>query len=64
MVNVAVGDVNVLRNVDVGVGAQVAANIRGLDVGPVAVLGDAVNRSGETATVCTTEQGPVTIRQN
>jgi hypothetical protein len=30
----------------------------------VAVLGTAVDTSGTTRTVCTTDQGPVTISQN
>jgi hypothetical protein len=64
LVNVAVGDVTILQDVNVGVGAQVAANLCGLKVGPVAVLGSAVDRSGATRTVCTTDQGPVTITQN
>ena len=64
LVNVAVGDVTILEDVNVGVAAQVAANICGVKVGPVAVLGQAVDRSGATRTVCTTDQCPVTIRQN
>ena len=64
LVNVNVGDVNLLNNVDIGVAAQVAAQICGLKVGPVAVLATTVDRSGATRTVCTSEQGPVTIRQN
>jgi hypothetical protein len=64
LINVAVGDVNVLNNVDIGVAAQVAANICGVKVGPVAVLGRAVDRSGTTRTVCTSGDGPVTLTQN
>ena len=64
LVNVAVGDVTILEDVNVGVAAEVAATICGVKVGPVAVLGQAVDRSGDTRTVCTTDQGPVTIRQN
>jgi hypothetical protein len=64
LVNVAVGDVTILQDVNVGVAAQVAANICGVKVGPVAVLGQAVDRSGDTRTVCTTDQGPITLRQN
>ena len=64
LINVAVGDVNVLNNVDIGVAAQVAAQICGVNVGPVAVLGAAVDKSGRTRTVCSTDQGPVTLRQN
>ena len=61
LVNVAVGDVTILEDVNVAVAAQVAANVCGLKVGPVAVLGLAVDRSGATRTICTTPQGPVVI---
>jgi hypothetical protein len=47
-----------------GIAAQIAANVCGVKVGPVAVLGTAVDRSGATRTVCTTTQGPVTLNQN
>ncbi len=64
LVNVAIGDVTILQDVNIGVAAQVAANICGVKVGPVAVLGTAVDGSGATRTVCTADQGPVTIEQN
>jgi hypothetical protein len=64
LVNVAIGDIEILNYANVGVAAQVAANVCGVKVGPVAVLGRAVDRSGETQTVCETDQGPVTIEQN
>jgi hypothetical protein len=64
LVNVAIGDVTILQDVNIGVAAQVAANVCGVKVGPVAVLGTVVDRSGSPATVCTTDQGPVTLRQN
>lgn len=64
LVNVSVGDVNILNDARIGVAAQVAAQICGVKVGPVAVLGNAVDRSGASSTVCTTDQGPVTISQN
>lgn len=63
LVNVAVGDVNVLNNANIGVAAQVAASICGVKVGPVAVLGTAVDASGATMTVCNTANGPITITQ-
>ena len=62
LVNVAIGDITI-EDVNVGVAALVAANICGVDVGPVAVLGRAVDRSGNTRTVCETDQGLVTIQQ-
>ncbi len=64
LVNVSVGDITITDAVDIGVAAQIAANICGVKVGPVAVLGVAVDRSGNSRTVCTTDQGPVTINQN
>lgn len=65
LVNVAVGDVTILEDVNVGVAAVVAANICDVRVGPVAVLGRAVDRSGETSTVCINDQDEaVTIEQN
>jgi hypothetical protein len=64
LVNVAVGDVSILNDANIALAAQVAANICGVKVGPVAVLGRAVDRSGDTETVCTTDQGPVTISQD
>jgi hypothetical protein len=59
LVNVAIGDITV-QDVNIGVAAQIAANVCGVNVGPVAVLGTAVDRSGETRTVCTV--GDQTIR--
>lgn len=64
LVNVAVGDVTVLQDVNVGVGAALAAQVCGIDVGPVAVLGTAVDTDGVPRAVCTSAQGPVTITQN
>jgi hypothetical protein len=63
LVNVAVGDVTILEDVNVAVAADVTAMICGLDVGPVAILGEAVDRSGETRTVCQKNGAPVTIIQ-
>lgn len=64
LVNVAVGDVNVLNDVDIGVAAQLAANVCGVKVGPVAVLATQVDRSGAPATVCTTGDQAVRLVQN
>jgi hypothetical protein len=64
LVNVAIGDIEILNDANIGVAAQVAANVCGVKVGPVAVLGTAVDRSGDARTVCTTEEGPIRITQN
>jgi hypothetical protein len=63
LVNVAVGDVSVLNNAKIGAAAQVAANVCGVAVGPVAVLATQVARTGDARTVCSTPTGPVTITQ-
>lgn len=63
LINVAIGDVTILEDVNVAVAAQVAAQICGLKVGPVAVLGRAVDRSGETTTVCEAPFGDVVFEQ-
>ena len=62
MVNVAIGDVTIARNVAIGVAAQVAANVCGVSVGLVAVPAAQVDRTGNTATVCQTNQGVIESR--
>ncbi len=63
LVNVAIGDVTI-SDVNIGVAAQIVAAVCGNKVGPVAVLGVAVDRSGASRTVCTTDAGGVTLTQN
>ncbi len=63
LVNVAIGDITI-SDVNVGVAAQIVATVCGVKVGPVAVLGRAVDRSGASSTVCTTDAGGVTLTQN
>lgn len=63
LVNVAVGDITIEDAVDIGVAAQVVAQLCGLKVGPVAVLARTVDRSGATTTVCTSNMEPVRITQ-
>ena len=60
---VAVGDVTILEDVNVALAADVTALICGVEVGPVAVLGEAVDLTGETRTVCQKNGAPVTIIQ-
>ena len=64
LVNVAIGDVTILEDVNIGVAANVVAQVCGLKVGPVAVLGQAVDRSGDTETVCTIGDQTVDLMQN
>jgi hypothetical protein len=64
LVNVMIGDVTILENVGVGVAANVAANICGVQVN-AAVIAEQVIRNAEPLAICETgEQGaeaPVTI---
>jgi hypothetical protein len=64
LVNVAIGDITILEDVNIGVAAQIAANVCGVKVGPVAVLGRAVDRSGDTMTVCTIDDQTIELTQN
>ena len=64
LVNVAIGDIEVLNNANIGVAAEVAAQVCGLRVSQVAVLAEQVDRSGGSRTVCRSPQGPVIISQN
>jgi hypothetical protein len=64
LVNVMIGDVTILENVGVGVAANVAANVCGVQVN-AAVIARQVIGNGEPLAICETgEQGaeaPVTI---
>ncbi len=76
LINVAVFDITVVEgdvvlvlnrvvsDVNVGVAAQIAANVCGVNVGPIAVIGQAVDRSGTTRTACETGQQVVRFSQN
>lgn len=63
LINVAIGDITI-EDINVGAAALIAANACGLKVGPVAILGRAVDRSGSATTVCQSDQGPVQLQQN
>ena len=69
LVNVAVGDVTILENVNAGVAASVAAAICGvqvLDDVDLNVIAEQIDTGDEGAsrTVCDVPGGPVTIEQN
>jgi hypothetical protein len=64
LVNVAVGDVTIARDVDVGVAANVAAQVCGVSVGPVAVLASNVDTTSTTTAACTTGGQVVNLVQN
>jgi hypothetical protein len=63
LVNVSVGDVSLLNNANIGVAANVAAAVCGVNVGPVAVLAANTAATGTQNTVCQTPTGPVTLTQ-
>jgi hypothetical protein len=62
LVNVNIGDITI-QDVNVGVAAQIAAAVCGVKVGPVAVLGTAVDRSGDMETVCRIGDQAITLTQ-
>jgi hypothetical protein len=61
LVNVAIGDIEVLNDANIGIVAEVAAEVCGVRVSNIAVLAEQVDRSGGERTVCETDQGPVII---
>ena len=61
LVNVSVGNVNILNNVNLAVAANIAATVCGFDV-PVAVLAAQVIVDDDE-TICTTTAGPLTVTQ-
>jgi hypothetical protein len=65
LVNVAVGDVTILKNVNIAVAADVVAQVCGLDVDVVAgVIADIDQGDTGQTTFCRTDDGPVKVRQN
>ncbi|TFV54839.1 hypothetical protein E4P42_24650 [Mycobacterium sp. PS03-16] len=65
LVNLAVGDVTVLEDVNVGVAATVAAAICDVaDIGSVNVLAEAADSGTNSDSVCTVPGGDVTLQQN
>jgi hypothetical protein len=65
LVNVAVGDVTILEDVNVGVAATVAAAICDVaDIGSVNVLAEAADSGTNSDSICTVPGGDVTLQQN
>jgi hypothetical protein len=63
LINVAIGDITI-EDVNVGVAALVAANVCGVQVGPVVLLAQRVDATSQQRTVCETEAGDVVLTQN
>lgn len=65
LVNLAVGNVTILEDVNVGVAATVAAAICDVaDVGSINVLAEAADSGTASDSVCTVPGGDVTLLQN
>jgi hypothetical protein len=64
LVNVAVGDITIARDVNVAAVADVVANVCGVNVGPVTALASQVDATGTATAVCTTGDRTVRIVQN
>jgi hypothetical protein len=66
LVNLALGDITVLEDVNVGVAAQVTALVcDAVDVGNVTALATAVDAGSEDQEIlCESDAGPVTVTQN
>ena len=61
LVNVSLGDVDILNNVNLAVAANIAATVCGVNI-PVAVLAQQVFVDGDE-TICETDAGDLTVEQ-
>ena len=63
LINVAIGDITI-EDVNVGVAAVIAANVCGVQVGPVVLLAQRVDATSQQRTVCESDVGDVVFTQN
>jgi hypothetical protein len=63
LINVMIGDITI-EDVNVGVAANIAAQVCGINVGGVAVLAVRVDQTGVQRTVCTVGDQTVRLTQN
>ena len=63
LINVIIGDITI-QDVNVGVAALVAAQVCGVQVGPVVVLATRVDATSQQRTVCELTTGDVVLTQN
>jgi hypothetical protein len=63
LVNLAVGRITV-TDINVGVAAQVAAALCGVDVGPISIIGFAVDAGRPAPVLCRVANQPVRLVQN
>jgi hypothetical protein len=64
LVNVQIGNVSILNNLNIGVAAEIVAQICDISVSNVAVLAEQVDKSGKSRTVCTSNGQDIIITQN
>jgi len=64
LVNVAVGDVTILEDVNVGVAATVAAAVCGINISDINILAEQVDADDGQQTVCDVPGGEVILTQN
>jgi hypothetical protein len=64
LVNVAVGDITIARDVNVAAVVDVVAQVCGTNVGPVTALAQEVDATGTATAVCTAGGQTVRIVQN
>jgi hypothetical protein len=63
LINIAIGDITI-QDVNVAVAAVIAANVCGVQVGPVVLLAQQVDATGVQRTVCESDAGDVVLTQN
>jgi len=63
-VNVQIGNVAVLNNLNLGVAAEIVAQICDISVSNIAVLAEQVVRTGGQRTVCMANGQPIIISQS
>ena len=64
LVNLALGNVSVLEDVNVAAAAQIAAAVCGVAGGPVTTTAETVDTSGTETVVCTNNLGAISFSQN
>ena len=64
LVNVQIGNVSILNNLNIGVAAEIVAQICDISISNVAVLAEQVVRTGRERTVCTANGQPIIISQS
>jgi hypothetical protein len=64
LVNLTIGNVSTLEDVNIAAAAQIAAAVCGVDVGPVTTSVEGVDTTGTETVVCTNNLGAISVSQN